>query len=127
MIIEKPAYEDIPQIIELINSDKKHLIPRNKKEISRKLHFWRVAKDNDRVVACGCFDAYSRRMAEIRSFIVDEGYRGRGIAKELLAELMKMVRPNQQVFVVTSVPEFFQKNEFDTCLGEKYIMFYKNK
>lgn len=125
MTVTKPSYKDIDQIVKLIESDKKHLIPRNKREISRKIHFWRIIKQNDEIVACGCFDAYSPRMAEIRSFIVREDQRGKGFAKKLLEELLKFGRPNQKVFVVTSVPEFFQKNDFDTCLGEKYILFHK--
>ncbi len=125
MQVIPPTHEDIEKIINLINQDKKHLLPRNHKEIAKKIHFWRIVKDGEDVVACGCLDAYSGRMAEVRSFIVGETYRGRGLAKALLAELMKLARPNQQVFVVTSIPEFFQKNQFDTCLGEKYIMFYK--
>jgi len=124
--VEIPVHKDINQIIELINSDKKHLIPRNRKEISKKIHFWRVIKERGKVVACGCFDAYSKRMAEIRSFIVHPDYRGRGYAKKLLDELINFTRPNQQVFVVTSIPDFFQKNKFDSCMGEKFIMFYKN-
>lgn len=124
--IEIPTHKDIDQIIDLINSDRKHLIPRNRKEISKKIHFWRVIKVQGQVVACGCFDAYSKRMAEVRSFIVHKDHRGKGYAKAILDELMKFTRPNQQVFVVTSIPEFFQKNKFDSCMGEKFIMFYKN-
>lgn len=127
MQVIPPTHKDINKIIELINQDKKHLLPRNHKEVAKKIHFWRIIKDGEDVVACGCFDAYSRRMAEIRSFIVRESHRGKGLARALLDDLMKMARPNQQVFVVTSIPEFFQKNRFDSCLGEKYIMFYKRQ
>ena len=127
MKVTKATQNDIEGIVDLIKADKKRLIPRNKREVSKKIHFWRVVKEGGVVVACGCFDAYSGRMAEIRSFIVRKDMRGKGYAKAILKDLLKLARPSQQVFVVTSVPKFFQKNNFDTCLGEKYIMFYSKK
>lgn len=120
----KPKSSDIPGILTLVNSDSEHLIPRAKAEIRKKLTFWRIVKVDRKVVACGCFERYSKRMAEIRSFIVHPRYRGRGYAKAILHDLLTLSNPGQRVFVVTSLPDFFKKNAFSECLHEKYILFY---
>ncbi len=125
MIVSIPEPADIAAIVKLVNSDPTHLVPRHEREVAKKLHFWRIVKVDGRIVACGCFDVYSRRIAEIRSLIVDPAFRGLGYAQHILESLISLTRAKQQVFVVTSVPDFFEKNDFSSCMGEKYIMFYK--
>lgn len=120
----KPKPSDIPGILTLVNSDSEHLIPRNKAEIRKKLTFWRIVKVDRKVVACGCFERYSKRMAEVRSFIVLPEHRGKGYAKAILHHLLALSQPGQKVFVVTSLPDFFKKNAFSAFLEEKYILFY---
>ncbi len=117
--------EDVDDIVQLINGDSKHLVPRTHEEVEKDIHEWKVIKDGGKVIACGCFDYFSDRIAEIRSVIVHPEYRNRGYAEELIRELQKLAKSNQQVFVVTSSPDFFKKLEFSECLGEKYILFYK--
>lgn len=123
-IVQKPKPADIANIVALVNSDGEHLIPRKKSEVRKKLAFWRIIKINRKVIACGCLERYSRRMAEIRSFIVHPDYRGRGYGEDILTELLTLALPNQKVFVVTSLPDFFKKYTFSECLQEKYILFY---
>jgi len=117
--------EDVDGIVQLVNGDSAHLVPRTHNEVSKDIHEWRIIKDGDKVIACGCYDYFSDRIAEIRSVIVHPDYRNRGYAEMLIRELQKLAKPNQQVFVVTSSPDFFKKLEFSECLGEKYILFYK--
>jgi amino-acid N-acetyltransferase len=120
----KPKPRDVSQMLILVSSDAEHLIPRTKSEIRKKLSFWRIIRVNRTIVACGCFERYSRRMAEIRSFIVQPEFRGRGYGKAILQELLTLAQPGQRVFVVTSLPDFFKKQSFSECLQEKYILFY---
>ncbi len=124
LVVQKPRPNDITGIVELVNADSEHLIPRKRSEVRKKLAFWRIIKVNRKVVACGCLEKYSRRMAEVRSFIVHPDYRGRGYGEAILKELLKLALPNQKVFVVTSLPDFFKKYTFSECLQEKYILFY---
>ncbi|MEI6327199.1 MAG: GNAT family N-acetyltransferase [Candidatus Roizmanbacteria bacterium] len=121
-----PAEEEhLDGILQLVNGDSKHLVPRTREEVVKDIHEWRVITDHKKVIACGCFDYFSDRIAEIRSVIVHPDYRKRGYAEILIRELQKLAKPGQQVFVVTSSPDFFKKFEFSECLGEKYILFYK--
>lgn len=121
----KPKPSDIPEILKLVNSDAEHLIPRKKSEIRRKLAFWRIIKADKQVVACGCFDRYSSRMAEIRSFIVHPQHRGKDYGQAILTELLTFSQKGQNVFVVTSIPDYFKKQKFSEFLHEKYILFYQ--
>lgn len=126
MAVQTPNFSDIKQIASLVNSDPAHLIARTEEEIEIQLTSWRIIKADGRVVACGCFDYFSPRIAEIRSIIVHPDYRGRGYADEIMKSLTSMALPGQQVFVVTATPDFFRRHDFSECLGEKYILYYKH-
>ncbi len=126
MIVVTPDFSDIKQIVALINADPAHLVPRTEDEIEVQLSQWRVIKVDRQVIACGCFDYFSPRIAEVRSVIVHPDHRGRGYADLIMQVLTQMALPNQQVFVVTATPDFFRRHNFSECLGEKYILFYKH-
>jgi N-acetylglutamate synthase-like GNAT family acetyltransferase len=126
MSVLQPVFSDIPQIAGLVNSDPKHLVPRTEVEIAMQLQYWRIIKVAEEVVACGCFDFFSPRIAEIRSIIVSPDHRGKGYADDIMQALLALAYPGQQVFVVTAAPDFFRKYDFGECLGEKYILYYKN-
>lgn len=125
MTVHTPNFSDIKQIASLVNSDPAHLIARTTEEIEMQLTSWRVIKVDGHVVACGCFDYFSPRIAEIRSVIVHPDHRGKGYADELMKSLTSMALLGQQVFVVTATPDFFRKHDFSECLDEKYILYYK--
>lgn len=124
----KPKMTDVAQMVDLINSDPAHLIPRTKQEIVKlRLSAWRVVKIDDKVVGCGCLEKYSERIAEIRSFIVMSEYRSMGVGTVILENLLKCAKDVQLVFVVTSRPSFFQNNSFGFFSQEKYILFHEKK
>jgi N-acetylglutamate synthase-like GNAT family acetyltransferase len=125
--VSKPTKNDIGGILKLVNSDPVHLLKRSRNEVARKLRYWRVVKDGDKIIGCGCLDVYSRRIAEIRSFIVHPDYRGHNISKDILTNLLTLVREKQRVFVVTSARDYFEKNGFTTFSDEKYVLFYTEK
>jgi N-acetylglutamate synthase-like GNAT family acetyltransferase len=127
IVVEVPRRSDAEAIVALVNSDPKHLLPRQVDEVRKEIYEWRVVKHKGEIVACAAFDYFSPRIAEIRSLIVKRAYRGMGIAEKIVEELVKLALPNQQVFVVTSNPKFFRKLNFSDCLGEKYVLFYKKE
>lgn len=114
---------DAQGITDLVNSDTKHLVSRTLAEVQENIHEFVVIKDGDKVIACGAFDEYAPKIAEIRSIIVDPHYRGRGYAEQIVAELVKRGKPGQQVFVVTSNSKFFKKVGFHHELNEKQFLF----
>jgi N-acetylglutamate synthase-like GNAT family acetyltransferase len=116
---------DAQQIVDLINSDSKHLLRRTREEVEAQISNFVVIKDKNKVVACGAFEEYAPKIAEIRSVIVDKHYRSKGCGDMIVSELLKRAKPRQEVFVVTSSVKFFNKMGFQDCLNEKRILFYQ--
>ena len=123
----KAAPYDAKTIEELINSDPNHLLPRSLKEIKKYIDNFYLVKIKGEVVACGSFEDYSPRIAEIRSLIVSPNHQGRGYGKLLVETLIKKAKKNQEVFVVTSNPKFFKNLGFQPALREREILFTKGK
>lgn len=126
MLVQPATEEDIPQILTLINNEVHFLRGRTTEEIKELLQNFRVIRDRDVVVACGVFEDYAPKIGEIRSVVVHPSYRGRKFGEKIIHELLRLSKPGQQVFIVTSKVEFFKKLGFDNFLEEKQILFYQN-
>lgn len=64
-----------------------HLLPRSLDEIARRVHRFLVAVDGDRILACADLAPLSRKVAEVRSLVVADEARSRGICRRLVQEL----------------------------------------
>jgi len=80
---------DAPVIHRLIceNLEEGHLLPRTLEDVVDHASRFLVAEDAGRVVGCAELAPLSRRVAEVRSLVVDAPARGRQIAPRLVAEL----------------------------------------
>jgi amino-acid N-acetyltransferase len=64
-----------------------HLLPRHRDEIAAHVARFLVAVQGRRVVACADLAPLSRRVAEVRSLVVDDSVRSRGVGRHLVDEL----------------------------------------
>lgn len=64
-----------------------HLLPRQRDEIAAHISRFLVAVQGRRVVACADLAPLSRHVAEVRSLVVDDAARSRGIGRTLVDEL----------------------------------------
>ncbi len=74
-----------------------------------------LAKEGDRLVGYTALHIHSRRLAEIRSLIVDESYRGQKVGQrmvEFTLDEAKALGVEEDVLVLTYLPLFFQKLAF---------------
>jgi amino-acid N-acetyltransferase len=78
--------EAIHQLIERHVADGR-LLPRRREELSAHASRFVVAVQGRRVVACADLAPLSRRVAEVRSLVVSDGARSRGIGRRLVDEL----------------------------------------
>ena len=62
------------------------------KDKMKKNNFFFVAEDSDKIVGCIRASIVDLDLAEIRTLCVDEGYRKKGLATELLQEALKLLR-----------------------------------
>lgn len=83
-----------------------------------------VCEDEGKVIACCALEVYSRRLAEIRSLVVEEKYRGQGIAKKLVALCVKKAKKQKiyEILSITGAVKLFEKQGFKLFNTEKYAM-----
>jgi amino-acid N-acetyltransferase len=95
MIIRRALSGDAAAIHRLVeeNRERGHLLPRTVREIETRIastgafYVAEAGGPAPRVVACGEVVRLSREVAEIRSLVVDEPWRGNGVAGALVAAL----------------------------------------
>lgn len=128
-MIRKAVESDIPHIIDLIEKHPETLLPRSHSDYRELLDFTWVADLNGIIAGSCVLEIYSPKIAEIRSFVVDEGYRGKGVGKALISAAVAEAenRKIREIMVVTSAREYFEKLNFGACLHEKYALFWNGK
>ena len=113
----KAKLSDIPIMQALVSSEVKEgvILNRTEDEVAGNIRSYILAKDKDRLVGYAALHIHSKRVAEIRSLIVDEKYRGQkigeGIVKFALDEA-KELGVEEDVLVLTYLPQFFEKLGF---------------
>lgn len=127
-MIRSARPEDVPAILGLIHAHNDHLLERSQEEIEALLPTFWVAEVDAEVVGCCCLEVYSRKIAEVRSLVVKEGARRRGLGRGLVLEAVAEARRRQiaEILTVTAEREFFESVNFHTCLNEKYALFWSD-
>lgn len=123
----RPAVpEDIPAVIDLIHANNDHLLERSREEVETLLPTFWVAELDGEIVGCCCLEIYSKKIAEVRSLVVKETIRRRGIGRALVIEAVREARRRNiaEILTVTSELDFFRDLNFRTCLNEKYALFW---
>jgi len=115
--LEKPILSDIDSMQLLVAKDVKSgvILPRSNDEIATNIRSYVVAKDGVKIIGYTALHIHSTRLAEIRSLIVDENYRGQNIGKQMVEFCLneaKYIGVSEDVLALTYVPEFFKKLNF---------------
>jgi amino-acid N-acetyltransferase len=90
IIVLRPATpDDVPEIHRLIcdNLEAGHLLPRTGEDIQRHAPRFVVAQIEERVVGCAELAPLDDRVAEVRSLVVEDTFRGRRIGTELVRHI----------------------------------------
>ncbi len=77
---------DVEEMQELVKSEVKEgvILERGVDEIATNIRSYILAKDGNRIVGYTALHIYSPRLAEIRSLIVSNEYRGQNIGKNIV-------------------------------------------
>ena len=123
IVYEKPTLKDIDQMQRLVMPEVQSgiILYRSDDEIAQNIRSYVVAREDKRIVGFCALHIYSKKLAEIRSIIIDKDYRGRGIGKNLVNFLTKEGKTLcvKSIFVLTYEREFFQKIGFDEIDKDK--------
>ncbi|MBT8348183.1 MAG: N-acetyltransferase [Sulfurovum sp.] len=113
----KAKLNDIPAMQALVVSEVKDgiILDRTEDEVATNIRSYVLAKDGDKLVGYTALHIHSRRLAEIRSLIVDEAYRGQRVGQRMVQFTLdeaKNIGVEEDVLVLTYLPQFFLKLNF---------------
>ncbi len=116
MLITKPTLVDVEQIKLIVDGAARNgeILPRTAEDIAERIREFVVSKDGNRITGISSLRIYYPYLAEIRSIVVQQEYRGMGIAKRLIDYELKEARSLgvRRVFALTFQKEFFEKLGF---------------
>ena len=113
----KAKLSDIPAMQALVVSEVKDgiILDRTEDEVATNIRSYVLAKDGDKLVGYTALHIHSRRLAEIRSLIVDEAYRRQNVGQRMVQFTLdeaKNLGVEEDVLVLTYLPQFFLKLNF---------------
>ncbi len=113
----KAKLSDIPQMQLLVASEVKDgvILYRSIDEVSTNIRSYILAKKDEELLGYAALHIHSPRLAEIRSLIVSEMFRGEKIGQRLVNFTLneaKALGVSGEVLVLTYLPEFFKKMNF---------------
>ena len=126
----KAKLSDIPMMQELVVSEVKDgiILNRTEDEVATNIRSYVLVKDNGKLIGYAALHVHSTRLAEIRSLIVDDTYRGKGVGKDIVnftLDEAKKIGVSEDVLVLTYLPQFFEKLGFNEinkeCIPEHKI------
>jgi len=113
----KAKLSDIPAMQILVASEVKDgiILNRSEDEVATNIRSYVLAKEGDKLLGYTALHIHSKRLAEIRSLIVDTSYRGQRIGQKMVQfslDEAKELGVEEDVLVLTYLPEFFLKLNF---------------
>ena len=113
----KAKLSDIPAMQALVATEVTDgiILNRTDDEVATNIRSYVLAKDEGKLVGYTALHIHSKRLAEIRSLIVDEPYRGQKVGQRMVEFTLNEARAlgvEEDVLVLTYLPLFFQKLAF---------------
>lgn len=123
MTIRKAGIKDIKHIQGLINSFAGHdlMLPRSLNELYENLRDFSVLETKNKISGCCALHICWDDLAEIKSLAVDKGQQNKGAGRALVEACIREAAGlgAKKIFVLTYVPDFFQKLGFKRIAHNK--------
>ncbi len=114
--LAKPTLGDIPKMQELVKSEVENgvILFRDEDDMANTIRSYTLAKVDGELAGFAALHIYSPKLAEIRSLVVKDSYRGKGLGKALLGALESEGKKLgvMQILTLTYQKEFFEKSGF---------------
>lgn len=128
-MIKKATKKDISSIKKLIDWAAAHgkVLSRDEEELTQVINNFFVYIKNDDIIGCCSLEVYNKKLAEIRSLVVDENYRNQGIGKKLVDACLQKARDLKiyEILTITDKDIFFEKMGFNKCLNGQWALFLR--
>ena len=115
-VFVSPKLSDVTQMVTMVADEvqKGIILPRSEDEIAQNIRSYIVIKKDDEMLGYGALHIYSDKLAEIRSLIVKDGFRGNKLGFRLVDKLIENAKELslQEVFVLTYKKSFFERLGF---------------
>jgi amino-acid N-acetyltransferase len=115
-IVRPAAIGDVPYIHHLLEiyAQQGNLLPRTMSELYRHLRDFFVIEIADQVVACGALEIFTEDLGEVRSLVVDDAFKGKGLGRRLVERIVDEAHAIglKRIMALTYVPGFFEKLGF---------------
>ena len=115
-MLRKATIDDVEKIYKLINdfAAKNVMLPRSLSELYENIRDFFVFIQDDTLVGCAALHIFWKDLAEIKSVAVLETTQRKGIGRKLVRVCIREARKLRiaKMFVLTYVPEFFEKCGF---------------
>ena len=113
----KAKLDDIPAMQEMVLSEVKDgvILNRSEDEVATNIRSYVLAKEDGKLLGYTALHIHSTRVAEIRSLIVDENYRGQKVGQKMVEFALQEAKDlgvEEEVLVLTYLPLFFGKLGF---------------
>ena len=127
--LSKAKLSDIPSMQDLVASEVKEgiILDRAEDEVASNIRSYVLAKHDNKIIGYAALHVHSKRLAEIRSLIVDVGYRGQKVGQCMVKFALDEARElevEEDVLVLTYSPIFFEKLGF-TQINKELIPEHK--
>ena len=110
------SLHDIPAMQELVRPEVLTgvILFRSDDEIANNIRSYVLAKEQEQLVGFAALHIHAPDLAEVRSLIVDQAYRGKSIGQELVKYTIKEAKELgvKQLFTLTYQKAFFEKLNF---------------
>ncbi|WP_200763903.1 N-acetyltransferase [Nitrosophilus alvini] len=122
IVYTKPKLSDIPQMQKVVADavEQGIILQRSDDEIATNIRSYTVAKKDDKIVGFVALHIHTQKLAEIRSLVVKEGFRGEGIGKKLVHHAIEEGKKLgvKEILTLTYSREFFEKMGFSEIRKE---------
>jgi amino-acid N-acetyltransferase len=117
-LVRPASIQDVPEIHHLLEiyAQQGNLLPRTMSELYRHLRDFFVVEIGRRVVACAALEIFTENLGEVRSLVVADGFKRRGLGHRIVERVIEEARQLglSRLMALTYVPEFFHKLGFRT-------------
>ncbi len=123
IVYKKPTLFDIDMMQKLIQPEVQNgiILYRSEDEMAQNIRSYIVACSKEQIVGFCALHIFSKKLAEIRSLIIDKSFRKQGIGKGLIDVAIKEGKELglESIFALTYEKEFFNKIGFEEIEKDK--------